>query len=288
MIPVSTEDAAASLPAEMRSVLVQRIEKGTLELPVLAEVASQVIAASMDEDCDLRSLTTLINRDQSMTAHVLRLANSVMYASAVQIASLQQALARLGLKKIREMALLISCETRVFKVAGFDLRVRALFRHSLAAAAYAQEIARHRRWNVEEAFLCGLLHDVGRPVLLQTMVDLKKELGLEVEREAIEAAAGEFHCRVGSELAKSWDLPERLAETVEYHHDPTAAPTASQTAMMTQLADELAHFALEKDGVDEEQLRAHPMNVSLNVYPDELDKLIGRRVEVVEMVDAMS
>lgn len=288
MNSVSTQGPAEPLPAEMRSALVQKIEAGQIDLPVLPEVASQVITASMDESCDIRKLTTILNRDQSMTAHVLRLSNSAMYAASVPIVSLQQALSRLGLKRIREIALLISCETKVFKVAGFDLRVRALFRHSLAAAAFAQEIARARRWNVEEAFLCGLLHDIGRPVLLQTLVDLRKEMKLDVEKEAIEEASTEFHCRVGCDLAKKWELSDRLIETIEYHHDPESAPTVSRTAMMTRLADDLAHFSMGKKGIDEEAIRNHPMNVPLNMYPDELESLITRRAEIVEMVDQMT
>lgn len=288
MNSVSAPEAIAPLPAEMHAALVERIESGRIELPVLPEVASQVITASMDESCDIRKLTTILNRDQSMTAHVLRVCNSAMYAASVPIVSLQQALSRLGLKRIREIALLISCETKVFKVAGFDLRVRALFRHSLAAAAFAQEIARARRWNVEEAFLCGLLHDIGRPVLLQALVDLRREMQLEVEKDAIEEASREFHCRVGGDLAARWELSERLIETIRFHHDPEAAPTVSRTAMMTRLADDLAHHALGKGKVTEEEIRRHPMNVPLNMYPDELDGLLARRDEIVEMVDKMT
>ena len=66
------------------------------------------------------------------------------------------------MKKIREIALLVACQAKVFRVPGFDQQVRAIFKHCIAAAAFAQEIARMRRWNVEESFLCGLLHDAER------------------------------------------------------------------------------------------------------------------------------
>src|SRR5438132_707575 len=83
-----------------------------------------------------------------------------------------------------------------------------------------QVIARARRWNVEEGFLCGLLHDVGRPVLLQAMVDLHRELGYPLDRQSAFAAMDEFHCRVGKYLTEEWTLPARVAETILYHHDP--------------------------------------------------------------------
>lgn len=62
--------------------------------------------------------------------------------------------------------MLISCRSKVFNVEGFKTDVRESFDLSLATAALSQEIARVRRLNVEDAFLCGLLHDIGRPVLL--------------------------------------------------------------------------------------------------------------------------
>jgi len=220
----------AELPAPVRERLVSLIEENKLDLPVLPEVASQVIQLSFDEACEIRHLTDLIQRDQAMAAHVLRLANSVMFGATVPIVSLQHALSRLGLAKVREIALMISCETKVFKVEGFDLRVRGLFRHAIGTAAYAQEIARSLRQNVEEAFLCGLLSDFGRPVLLQALVDLKKEMKVDISRETIDAVSGEFHTRVGAELAKAWRLPPLLSESILYHHEPEKAGAEAQSA----------------------------------------------------------
>lgn len=287
MTQTSDTTAEAVLPEVLRDALVERIESGGIELPVLPEVASQVINASMDPECDLRQLTALIGRDQSMTAHLLRLSNSALYASPVPIVSLQQALSRLGLKKIREIALIISCETKVFKVEGFDLAVRTLFRHSLAAAAFAQEIARHRRWNVEEAFLCGLLHDIGKPVLLQTLSDLKQKLEIEVDRDAILAGTDEFHADLGSKLVKHWKLPVRLSETIEFHHEPEKAESASGTAMMTRLADDLAHTALGSREIPEQELLEHSTLVPLNVYPDEMERLLASRKKILEAVESI-
>ncbi|MBI4880654.1 MAG: HDOD domain-containing protein [Planctomycetes bacterium] len=277
---------AGPLPAELHAALVSLVEKKAIELPVLPEVASQVITASMDEECDLRHLTTLISRDQSMTAHLLRLANCALYAPAVPILSLQQALNRLGLKKIRELALIASCESKVFRVAGFDLAVRGLFKHSLAAAAYAQEIARKRGDAVDEAFLCGLLHDVGRPVLLQAISDLKGEMGVEVERQSVLAAAAEFHCRVGSDLVQSWGLPERLAGAILHHHAPAQGEGARSAAMLTRLADDLAHYVAGPKDVTAEALRAHELLAPLALDGQEMERLLALKDTVLQIVES--
>lgn len=284
---MSETSTVCGLPGELAQALGERVAQGQIDLPVLPDVASQVIQACMEPQCDLRALSALVQRDASMTAHMLRVCNSAMYAGSSRIVSVQQAVSRLGLKRVQEIALLVACETKVFRVPGFDLEVRQLFRHSLAAAAFAREIARQRRWNVEEAFLSGLLHDVGRPVLLQAIVSLREELGVDAPRAAVLEATGLHHAEVGAQLIASWNLPERLAEVVLFHHDPTSAPQAARMAMVTRLADDLSHFAMEDGRVAEEDLRAHPLAEPLNVYPDEMDALLERCEHVVEIVESL-
>jgi putative nucleotidyltransferase with HDIG domain len=288
MPDTSRLEGVAETLARFRERFLEKIAAGDFELPMLPEVASMVMSATQDENCDAKRLSKLIHRDASLAGHVLKLANSPLYAPVMPIVSLQQAVSRLGMKKIREIALVAACQARVFKVPGYDRQIRDLFRHSVAAAAYAQEIARLRRWNVEEAFLCGLLHDAGKPVLLQLLVDVQRELDLGVEAGVIEDIVQEMHGAVGGRLVESWKLPARLAETIACHHAPQDAETAGQTAMMTNIADDLAHYALATKPVTEEHLHAHPMLVPLNLYRDELDALMARKESVKVAAEAIA
>ncbi len=280
--------ADTGLPDPIRERLETQLKSGGLDLPVLPEAAGRVMTATMDESCDARKLAMLVQRDASLAAHLLRLANSALYSPSVPIVTLPQAVSRLGMAKIREIALIISCESRVFRAGDRNEVVRAIFRHSLAAGSFAQEIARLRRWNVEEAFLCGLMHDVGKPVILQALADLSRELKLPLSMEAADAAMDAAHAEVGSRLVKEWKLPARLEETILWHHQPEAAPTCAQTAMMTRLADDLSHWALGTKGVSDATLRAHPMNEPLNIYPDELESLLARRDAVLAVVSSLT
>jgi putative nucleotidyltransferase with HDIG domain len=266
--------------ARFRQRFLERIAAGQFELPMLPEVATRVMSATQDENCDAKKLSEMIHRDAALAGHVLRISNSPLYAPTVPIVSLQQAVSRLGMKKIREIALLVACQAKVFKVPGFDGKVRALFKHCVGAAVYAQEIARLRRWSVEEAFLCGLLHDAGKPVLLQLLADVQKELKIGVEAGLVEDVLDEMHGSVGARLVESWKLPERLVETIACHHRPQDARTAGQPAMMTHMADDLAHFAVGPRRVAEEELRQHPMLTPLNLYRDELEALIAKKSAV--------
>jgi putative nucleotidyltransferase with HDIG domain len=280
------------LPAAVHDRLIERLSSNSLELPVLPEVASQVVTLSNDPSADTRRLAQLIQRDQAMAGHLMRMANSPFYSPKIPLVSLDQVVSRMGMKRIREIALIISCQSKVFKVPGFEPLVKSHFRHSLAAAAFAQEIARSRRWNVEEAFLCGLLHDVGWPVLLQELVDLYKACDVPFDLATAESVISALHTRIGSDLVKHWSLPARLGDTILYHHDPTASTTAAQTAMMTNLADDLAHLTVPLHDnprpVTEESVRGHAMLATLNIYPDEMDALLAMREKVTGMIEAVA
>lgn len=247
------------------------------------------MAATSREDADARVLADLIRRDAAFAAHLLRVANSPAYASRTPIVSLQQAISRLGLRTIREIAVLISCKTRAFQVKGHEEDVRLLFRHSLAAGLYAQEIARTRRLNVEDAFLAGLLHDVGRPTAIQASVDLQAELGLSaLTKEDIHRVVGAVHEEVGEAMLRAWGLSPRLASAVRHHHHPQNAGDAAAAATLVQLADDFAHYAAPLRPVSDDDLRRHPAAAALNLYPELVEALLARRDEVIAQVEAIA
>jgi putative nucleotidyltransferase with HDIG domain len=277
-----------ALPAPLESALQDRMASNTLELPVLPEVAGQVLVATMSSDADARSLTRLLRRDQSLSGHVLRISNSPLYKPRVPIFTLEHAVARLGMKALREIAGIVTCQTRVFSVPNFAMEVRDLYRHSLATAIYAQEVARVLRWQDEAAFLCGLLHDVGRPVLLQTLTDLMQELQCPADDEAIFAACDRHHAEVGRQLIEAWTLPAMFSEPVLYHHRPMEAPERTRYgAMMTHLADDLAHHALGPRRVSNHEILGHPMLIHLGLHTVDMDRLLIKQEEICETVESM-
>jgi putative nucleotidyltransferase with HDIG domain len=284
-----TPPVTTRMPSAIHEQLERRIAEGKLELPVLPEVASEVVKLCNDPNADVRKLASVVQRDQAMAGHLMRLANSPFYAPKFPLVSLDQVVGRMGMKKVREIALMISCQSKVFAVPGHEATVKHLFRHSLAAGAFAQEIARARRWNVEEAFLCGLLHDVGRPVLLQELVDLHNAAKVPFDAPASTALIDTRHAEIGASLVTGWSLPARLGETIRTHHHPLASPTAAQTAMMTNLADDLAHLLLDGGRkVSEAHLREHPMLAPLNLYPEEMEALLAKRPAVKAMVESVA
>ena len=256
------------------------------DLPMLPEVAAQLLTLTNDVDCNASDIVTLIKRDQSLTSHLLRTANSVRYNTGVAVSSVQQAVARLGLLAVREIVVLISCKCRVFDVPEFESHVRRSFRHSLTTAAFSQEIARTRRVNVEEAFLAGLLHDVGRPVLFQALVDRRKTHGLTATDNEVLIAANEHRIPLAARLIKRWEMSERIVETVLHQSTPLDAPSCQMQAATLNLAIHLSNLALNPATAESTETEPHPMLEALSIYPEQFAKITQNRNQILEWVDS--
>jgi putative nucleotidyltransferase with HDIG domain len=283
---VTLELDTSMVPLDLALRLETWVHGQGMELPLLPEAAQEAMRAATSDDTDARKLSEIIRRDQTLASHVLRVANSPLYAGRTRIISLQQAISRLGMSTIRQIALAVSCETRVFRVKGHERIVREMFRHSLATAFVAQEIARLGRRNVEEAFLAGLLHDMGRPLVLEKTIDLAEELKVELSNDALGQATDAFHARAGATIAGSWGFSPGLVETIEYHHTPLLALTAGALAAIVALADDVAHYLLGSRPVDLAILMGHPSLGVINLYPEDLEKFLGRGPEVLSWMEA--
>ncbi|NOU10644.1 MAG: HDOD domain-containing protein, partial [Nitrospira sp.] len=131
-MPSDTEPAASQLE-QLEQALVQKIKTGDVELPLLPQAASQVMALASDPSADAAKLSALIHQDQALAAHVLRIANSPAYMPRSPVVSLQHAVAMLGITLLSEIAFTASLKTGAFKVPGYEDDVKQLWRHSLAS-----------------------------------------------------------------------------------------------------------------------------------------------------------
>jgi len=275
------------VPAAIRSELESRLSAGSLELPLLPGVAMEITSAAAKEDADARTIADMLKRDAALSAHVLRIVNSPVYSPRAQIVSLQQAVARVGAVKIREIALIIACRTGVFKAKGYEQEIDQVFKHSIGTALFAQEIARNTRNNVEDAFLCGLLHDVGRPVLLQALLTLLREAKVLATRNAVLELVSELHEAAGSALARAWALPETVIVALGKHH--TSSPDQESTPVrIVSLADRFAHLTDEGAALTSDALLGHPALAALEIYPEVLEKIVKRAGAVKETIGVMS
>jgi putative nucleotidyltransferase with HDIG domain len=278
---------APTVPAPLRLALQQRVAR-ELDIPLLPDTAARVMAASKDDDSDLQELADLISHDQSLAMHVLRIANSAAYAPREPIASLQQAIQRMGVRSQRAIAVAVSLKGRVFAVPGHHERVRALWMHAAATAAYAREAALLLRLEAETAFLCGLLHDVGMPLALQVLCDVAPEQHHPLPAWLAEAVMLEFHAELGARTANAWRMGPAVAAAIQWHHDPARATAHPDEVRLTALADELAYWALDETRAEADFPASDARVTALALTPQHLDNLLGKRRRVLAVTEAFA
>ena len=280
------DSAPPARETELRAQLVQRIAERRLELPLLPRSAAEVLDVCNDASCDAARLANLIQRDPSLAAHTLHVSNSAAYAPREPIVSLQQAVSRLGFKTMRDIAVAVALRNKVFALAGHEERLRTLWVHCAMSGAWAKEIARARRRNVEGAFLSGLLHDIGAAVVLQATLEIARAARETADALLLDRLIHEFHAEVGAIVLASWKLPDWMCAAVRWHHDPDQAGAHAEVARTALLADLLAHASETPDEATDYVLRTHPVLADLELYDEETEALFARREAVLKTAEA--
>jgi len=278
----------------LRRRVADRLGTGTITLPLLPQVASQVLALTSQPNVDALQLSNLIHRDPALAGQVLRIANSPAYMPSMPIVSLQQAVARLGMQTVTEIVLAASLQSGTFKVPGYEASLKRLWRHGLASGLFAKEIARVLRSNVESAFLCGLLHAVGKPALLQVVADAQRDRNNErgtrgpVPDEVLWELLAEFHTGVGLRIATNWALPQAVVNAIAFYASFEGAPANRREAAVACLADLFASDFDQATPSFEAEVRSQPVVGELNLYPEDVTQLLAKRAVVARAVESMT
>lgn len=195
----------------------------SLDLPVVPVVANKVLSTAADPDSTARLLGLVISRDQALASRVLRIANSAFYGVNRQINTISEAVTIIGFDGIKNLALALSMRG-IYK--SFGLLEQLLWDHSAGVAIAAQLAASHVQLKQkEEVFISGLLHDVGKIVLLNQEREKYTRVVQLVYNEdysfsgAEEEIFGFDHAIVGSMVIKKWNFPDFLVNIARYHND---------------------------------------------------------------------
>lgn len=209
----------------MRSAEKCRLAELVDEVGSLAPVAAQIVSMTADPECDTDKLAKVILCDNVMAMRFLALANSAAFCRGQEIRDLRGALMRLGLRRVRNVAFLMGMHDLIpgHAVAG-ALPMAEFWKHSLATAACAQALAwRSGLPRTEDAWLVGILHGIGVPVLaqrapreFQQACTLAKTQGLTMA-EAEVRVLDFHHGEVGGRILAHWNLPRVFKDAVAYH-----------------------------------------------------------------------
>lgn len=266
--------------------LIEQVNNKLINVPMLPDIAQKALILSQDPESDAADMAKLIQSDQTMAAHVMRVANSAAYSGRANLVSLQQAIARLGIGVISEIALSASLASKLFNAPGFETHIAAQWHHALATGLWAKELARSTRTNVEVAFLSGLLHEIGRPTVIQAVLDIAEEQGVQLTESVVLQLASQFEHQVSVYIVTEWQLPQLIVQAISGYADYEAADATMQAAQIyaaRQIANmQINDEAMAVDMMDEAVLSR------LNLYQDEVEKLFDKASGVSEKLQELS
>lgn len=221
--------------------LLKRKVEDLSSLPTLPAFVSVITSMVDDDSAGAQEIGDIIQRDQVLSARLLKLVNSPVYGFPRRISSVTHALVLLGFNVVKGLVL----TTAVFNDLARE--TSGLWKHSLGTALLSRHIGREVGvLDPEECMIAGLLHDLGKVILAH--LALQDYLGAMAEAHrrgchisvVEEEVFGVDHSRIALWLALRWHLPERLTDALTYHHTPSRAKSSVQMAAIVHLADILA------------------------------------------------
>lgn len=264
-----------------------------LEIPTIPDVAARALREMSNPRADGPRIAGIIGKDQGLTTRVLQLTNSAAFGLRRKVVNLEQAAMILGFNRLKTLVISASCRQLYRHFGWLEME---LWLHSVACAAAATIIARHKKLpGASEAFVAGLMHDVGKVVMNNAEPDkfrdvVKQAEGGEVyatepfEREAF----GFTHSEVGALLIRRWELAPELESILLMHHDAELLITQEEEVQgltwAVILADEICH----REGLGSAAIEyADPLEESeaalaLELDEDELESLTEQIREAFE------
>ena len=222
---------------------------GIKTLPPAPRVLPELLKLLREEDVDSAKVVSVIACDPALTANVLQLCNSAYFGLATPAEDLQEAVTRVGYNQVFQMvAALVGSTTLAPPQPGYGIDKGELWKHSIAAAVAAENVAKELGDAGTLVYTATLLHDIGKMVLSESLVQEYARLVESTEKEQqplVETERkilGTDHAEVGGRLLERWRFPATLVAAVAHHHAPAQAGEHVRLAAYTYLGNMLAHF----------------------------------------------
>lgn len=235
-------------------------------------IAARVLSICNSADADAMDLAEVMQCDPALTLRLLQLANSAQYGFSGEIGSVEHAIVVLGFRAVRNLALTISASS-VFRSGEPGIKIRDdLWGHSVGCAAVARQLAPHvSRITPDEAFLAGIMHDVGKLVLFDLVPDeyftvtQRAKVGSIVDVE--ERGFGITHEQVGERCGLEWGLPPEINSAIAHRHAPLSATDDQELVGVISVSNFLAHawcVGSQQEHIEVQQDELPPNNLPLD------------------------
>jgi HD-like signal output (HDOD) protein len=230
----------ASQPSPVEAALVQTLEGGRAALPLLPQVASQALELANRPEASVREFSELIMKDPPIAARFIATANSALYSRGQSIRSVNDAIARIGLGGARDLVFQVVYASTVSGLERFQAEVQQSFDRSVLCGVICRVGAPLLRLSISDAYLCGLLHDIGESRVYRILSESK----ITPTPEEARVLVNKYHPRAGAELAIRWALPDEIVQVCR-RHEEKGAPTSDQLRLV-RASDLVAPFVQEQ------------------------------------------
>jgi HD-like signal output (HDOD) protein len=289
-VPLKPLEETKQPPSGMalKRLVLQRLE----ELPPMPQIVLRAREIMADQTAGISDLVALLQNDQSIVTKVLRLSNSAYYGLSGKISTVQHAAVLLGQKTLSEVITMAGVSDLMGKeLPGYGMDSGDLWRHSLAVGFGAQLLAERIKPQLSnDAFVAGLIHDGGKIILDEYVLQRKEEFetymadGEQTYLEAEKDLMGIDHCEIAADICKKWLLPDAIHHPIRWHHNPSRSG-GSELALFLHVADYFAKMSGMGTGPDDLQYQMEENAVeSLGFQEGELDTLLVDVMESVEKI----
>jgi putative nucleotidyltransferase with HDIG domain len=236
----------------------QDLIQETVTLPTLPQVVARINALVDDPEVGTREIGEAVSEDAPIAAKVLKIANSAYYGLRETVLSTEHASAVLGVRQLRNIAMQASVISQFDHLEGSEqFDIDQLWRHSILTGQACAELSRRCRARIglapDEFHVIGLLHDMGKVLLLESMGDrylVAAAKAAESAREGYvceEEVLGFNHAHVGALIAAQWGLPASIVNAIQFHHGPTEEAVKDPVANLLFHTNHLTHAVTSQD-----------------------------------------
>jgi HD-like signal output (HDOD) protein len=208
----------------------KRIESKTLEIPKLPQVAGRILQLSQNPDTTIDEIGQVITTDPAMATRILVIANSAAYGGGARVEGLSPALMRLGSRVVQDMVFAESVRMRIFSSRSYRQILEQSWKLSLGTAVACEALSMATGLERESAFLMGLLHDTGKPVLVSAVAELERQNGgAAIGSEVVEILMSQLHEEIGAYVLKGWGMSAAIVSAAGAHHRYQGGAKAAAT-----------------------------------------------------------
>ncbi len=229
--PPVEEGTSDKLIGELITIILERIENDRLVLPAMPASAMRAIRELDNPNVTFRAISKIIGDDPVLAPQLFRRASTAQFGNAERPRTVEQAISRLGMGTLKSVLIELSAH-QVYDSRNRKIRkaFKGIWDHTVAVATAARMVAENLGGDIDPqtAHLAGLMHDVGKPIVGSLLLEAEKMLGMKkkdwLSQDSWSAVVEQSHQRVGTALAKKWELPDAIVSVIESTQEYSASP----------------------------------------------------------------